>query len=251
MPLLPTKEIAARKREKTMLILRFLRTTIYSSAELLGMVMRLPDRSHAYMTLKALERAKLIQSAKIDHLGGRTLWGITMAGQRFCLQDGDEESTKFFNPAKISSSTLDHYLDIQRVHIVLEKLGWIAFEYPDKAPRPHLKGGNLAPENQYTIRPDLLANNPDGIRGAIEMERFVKSEKRYQEHVIPGHVRKLNTREYDFVLWIARNADHQQTLESTIRKVVQKLRESQKFYLEVRATNYKVFQFSNLESWGK
>src|SRR5437763_799758 len=158
-----------------MLVLRFLRTTIYSTAEILGMVMRLPDRSHAYMALKALEQAKLIQSVKSDVLG-KTLWGITLAGQRFCLQDGDEESTKFFNPAKISSSTLEHYLDIQRIHIALEKAGWKSFEYPDKTPRPHLKGGNLAPENQYTIRPDLLATNPDAIRGAIEVERFVKSE---------------------------------------------------------------------------
>ena len=83
------------------------------------------------------------------------------------------------------------------------------------------------------------------------MERFVKAEKRYEQHVIPGHVRKLNAREYDFVLWIARDANHQQTLEATIRQVVQKLRESQKFYLEVRATNYSIFQFANLESWGK
>ena len=251
MPLLPTKEIAERKREKTMLVLRFLRTTIYSTAELLGMVMRLRDRSHAYMTLKALERAKLIQSAKSDILGRKTLWGITLAGQRFCLQDGDEENTKFFNPAKISSSTLEHYLAIQLVHIALEKAGWKAFEYPDKTPRPHLKGGNLAPENQYTIRPDLLATNPDAIRGAIEVERFVKSERRYEEHVIPGHVRKLNAREYDFVLWIARDIDHQQTLENTIRKVVQKLRENQRFYLEARPTHYKIFQFSNLQSWGQ
>jgi hypothetical protein len=251
MPLLPTKEIAERKREKTMLVLRFLRTTIYSTAELLGMVMRLRDRSHAYMTLKALERAKLIQSAKSDIVGRKTLWGITLAGQRFCLQDGDEENTKFFNPAKISSSTLEHYLAIQRVHIALEKEAWKAFEYPDKTPRPHLKGGNLAPENQYTIRPDLLATNPDAIRGAIEVERFVKSERRYEEHVIPGHVRKLNAHEYDFVLWIARDIDHQQTLENTIRKVVQKLRENQRFYLEARPTHYKIFQFSNLQSWGE
>ena len=250
MSLSPITVNLARKREKTMLVLRFLRTTIYSTAEILGMVMRLPDRSHAYMTLKALEQAKLIQSVKSDVLG-KTLWGITLAGQRFCLQDGDEESTKFFNPAKISSSTLEHYLDIQRIHIALEKAGWKSFEYPDKTPRPHLKGGNLAPENQYNIRPDLIAVNPDGIRGAIEVERFVKAQKRYEEHVIPGHVRRLNAREYDFVLWIARNADHQQTLESTIRKVVQKLRDNQKFYLEARPTNYRVFQFSNLESWGK
>ena len=118
-------------------------------------------------------------------------------------------------------------------------------------PRPHLKGGHLAPESQYTIRPDLLATNPDGTRGAIEMERFVKAEKRYEQHVIPGHVRKLNAREYDFVLWIARDIDHQQTLENTIRKVVQKLRENQRFYLEARPTHYKIFQFSNLQSWGQ
>jgi len=239
----------ARKREKTMLVLRFLRKTIYSTSEILGHVMGIETRSPIHRTLKAIERLKLIQSVRSDNFGGVTLWGITAAGQRFCLQDGDQEIIKFFNPSKINPSTLQHYLDIQRVHIALEKLRWKGFEYPDKMPRPHLRGGNLAPENQYNIRPDLIALTPDGIRAAIEVERFVKSEKRYEEHVIPGHVHRLNAREYDFVLWIARTPEHQQTLENVVKKVIQKLRTNQTFYLEPRVTDYKIFQFSNLESF--
>jgi hypothetical protein len=239
-----------RKREKTMLVLRFLRTTIYSTADLLGLVMGVKDRSTIHVTLKAMERSRFIQSLRSEEFAGKTLWGITTAGQRFCLQDGDEEIGQYFNPSKISSSTLQHYLDIQKIHIVLQKAGWQAFQYPDKMPRPHLKGGQLAPENQYNVRPDLLAVNPEGIRAAIEMERFVKAEKRYEEHVIPGHVRKLNAHDYDFVLWIARTPEHQQTLENTIKRVVQRLREKQKFYLEPRPTAYKIFQFNNLESLG-
>ncbi len=233
-----------------MLVLRFLRTTIYSTAELLGMLMGIQDRSSIHHSLKALERSKLIQSFRFDELGGRTLWGITAAGQRHCLQDGDEEITKFFNPSKISASTLQHYLDIQRVHIVLQKTGWKEFAYPDKMPRPHLKGGNLAPVNQYTIRPDLLAVTPDSLRAALEIERHVKAEKRYEEHVIPGHVRKLNAHEYDFVLWIARTPEQQQTLETTIKKLIERLRENQRFYLELRPRTYKIFQFTNLQSLG-
>lgn len=234
-----------------MLVLRFLRTTIYSTSELLGLVMGIQTRSPIHRTLKAMERLHLIQRARNDNFSGKTLWGITLAGQRYCLQDGEEEIAKFFNPSKISSSTLDHYLDIQRVHIVLEKAGWKTFQYPDKMPRPHLQGGALAPPSQYTIRPDLVAVNSQGIRAAIEMERVVKAEKRYREHVIPGHVRKLNAREYDFVLWIGRTPEHQQTLESAIKKVVQNLRENQKFQLELRPTTYKIFQFGNLQSLGR
>lgn len=211
--------------------------------------MGIRTRSPIHRTLKAIERSKLIQSVRSENFGDITLWGITVAGQRFCLQDGDEELTKFFNPSRINPSTLQHYLDIQRVHIALGKMRWKGFVYPDKTQRPHLKGGNLAPENQYNIRPDLIAVNPDGIRGAIEVERFVKSEKRYEEHVIPGHVRRLNAHDYDSVLWIARTPEHQQTLESAIKKVIQKLRSNQTFYLEPRTTNYKIFQFSNLENF--
>lgn len=231
-----------------MLVLRFLRTTIYSTSEILGSVMGITTRSPIHRTLKTMERSNLIQSARSDNFGGKTLWGITAAGQRYCLQDGDEEIAKYFNPAKVSSSTLIHYLDIQRVHIALQKTGWKDLTYPDKLPRPHLKGGKLAPENQYITRPDLLAMNPDQIRGAIEMERFVKTEKRYEEHIIPGHVRKLNAGEYSFVLWIARTPGQQETLQDIIKKAVQRLREKQKFYLEPRSTNHKIFQFNNLES---
>jgi len=233
-----------------MLILRFLRITIYSTADLLRQVIGVKDRSTIHATLKSLERAKLIQSLRIEDFGGRTLWGITAAGQQYCLQDGDEEIAKFFNPRHITLSTLAHYLDIQKVHIALQRATWNDFLYPDKMPRPYLKGGQLAPENQYNIRPDLLAASPDGIRAAIEMERFVKTEKRYEEHVIPGHVRRLNAREYDFVLWIGRTPEQQQTLETAIKKVIQRLREKQKLYLEVRPTTYKIFQFNNLENLG-
>jgi DNA-binding HxlR family transcriptional regulator len=250
MPILPTAQIIERKREKTMLVLRFLRTTIYSTSEILGSVMGITTRSPIHRTLKSMERLNLIQSARNDNFGGKTLWGITAAGQRYCLQDGDEEIAKFFNPSKVSSSTFIHYLDIQRVHIALQKAGWKDFSYPDKLPRPHLKGGKLAPESKYLTRPDLLAINPDQVRGAIEMERFVKSERRYEEHIIPGHVRKLNAGEYSFVLWIARTPEQQETLQDVIKKAVQSLRERQKFHLEPRSTNYKIFQFNNLESLG-
>lgn len=231
-----------------MLVLRFLRTTIYSTSEILGSVMGVTTRSPIHRTLKTMERSNLIQSARSDNSGGKTLWGITAAGQRYCLQDGDEEIAKYFNPAKISSSTLIHYLDIQRVHITLQKAGWKGFMYPDKLPRPHLKGGKLASENQFITRPDLLAVNPDQVPAAIEMERFVKTQKRYVEQIIPGHIRKLNAGEYSFVLWIARTPQQQQTLEDVIRKSVQRLREKQKFYLEPRSTPYKIFQFNNLEN---
>ena len=248
MPILPTAQIIERKREKTMLVLRFLRITTYSTSEILGSVMGITTRSPIHRTLKSMERSNLIQSARSDNFGGKTLWGITAAGQRYCLQDGDEEIAKYFNPSKVSSSTLLHYLDIQRVHIALQKTRWKDFTYPDKLPRPHLKGGKLASENQYITRPDLLAINPDEVRAAIEMERFVKTKKRYEEHIIPGHIRKLNAGEYSFVLWIARTPEQQQTLQDMIKKSVQRLRDNQKFHLEPRSTNYKIFQFNNLES---
>ena len=81
MSLSPITVNLARRREKTMLVLRFLRTTIYSTSEILGHVMGIQTRSPIHRTLKAIERLKLIQSVCNDNFGGVTLWGITAAGQ--------------------------------------------------------------------------------------------------------------------------------------------------------------------------
>src|SRR5437660_44204 len=121
MSLSPITVNLARKREKTMLVLRFLRTTLYSTAEILGSVMGIQTRSPIHRTLKAIERSRLIQCIHGENFGGITLWGITAAGQRFCLhprasanarkRDQESDSKAAGKPHLLSRTTDDQLQD--------------------------------------------------------------------------------------------------------------------------------------------
>src|SRR5579859_1220946 len=98
MPLLPHNEILERKQAKTMSVLRFLRTTIYSTSPLLGQVMGIKDRSTIHVSLSNMEKAKLVRRQTFQEMTGRlTLWGITAAGQEMSLLPGEEPIGTVFN----------------------------------------------------------------------------------------------------------------------------------------------------------
>jgi|GEM_PF-1856781 len=251
MPILPTAENRIRNREKTMLVLRFLRTTVYSTADILGEVMGLTDRAGIFRSLRTMEKMNLLQHRSFQEFGGVIrLWGITAHGHEVARLDGEEESQRVFNPSKISLANLSHYLDMQRVHVAGTKAGWTRFEYVDRTRRKKQFGSQKKQEeNQYTVRPDLCALNPEGILAAIEIERTLKSESRYHEHIVPGHLRKLNAKEYQYVLWICRTPEQQQNLHELIKRVAESLRDAKKWHLDIPKVPYKVFQFANLQSW--
>ena len=86
---------------------------------------------------------------------------------------------------------------------------------------------------------------------AIECELSLKSPARYKDNIIPGHIRHINAEEYDYVLWITRTPDDQQTLHQSLTARIQELREIERLHLSRTFTDYKMFQFANLETWLK
>lgn len=201
-------------------VLRFLRTSIYSTADLLGEVMDLKARTGIHRTLLSMEQKQLIRRHTYPEFGGSlTLWGITPTGQELSIQNGDEPLSIFFNPSKVSLSRLQHYLCLQKIRIRAEAAGWRKVIYCD---RPSVYKGSAA-QNQDTInediRPDLLATHPQGRIVAIEYERSLKWTPRYKQHVIPGHVRRLNAGEYAQVVWVCRNHDDEGRLRATLLNV--------------------------------
>lgn len=230
-----------------MLVLRFLRTVTYSTVDILAAVLDISKREHVIDFLERMEQANVITHREFAELGGRiTLWGITATGQDRALHHGEELNQSVFNPSKISITNLLHYLDMQRIHVLAQKVGWSDFVYVDRSRR---KIFARSTGNAHTIRPDLLATNPDGYRAAIECERTRKSLQRYTDEVIPGHVRALNAHEYDFVLWITRNPEDQTALFAVINKAVGDLRAADKWHLILPAASFKRFQFANLATW--
>src|ERR1700742_3828354 len=92
-PLSPLPGIKAKQRhqEKSMLVLRFLRTVTYSTTDILAAVLKISKREHVFYFLKGMEQANAITHREFAELGGRiTLWGITATGQDRALLHGEE-----------------------------------------------------------------------------------------------------------------------------------------------------------------
>jgi hypothetical protein len=248
MPLLPRAAAYEQSRRKTRDVLSFLRTSIYSTGPLLGQVLRIKDRAHIHTSLVQMERSSFIRRARIQTgLSILTLWGITAEGQRAITPAGEDPNPITFNTSKISVSRLDHYLSLQQVRITGEFHGWRQFLYCDRQPKSNIS----KTESKYSIRPDLTALDPQGRRVAIECELSLKNPTRYKENIIPAHIRYLNSDQYDYVLWITKTPEEQQTLRQSLTTRIQELRREQRLHLSRTFTDYKMFQFSNLQTWLK
>jgi hypothetical protein len=176
-----------------------------------------------------------------------TLWGITSEGQQLATPSGEEISPLTFNISKVSVSRLDHYLSLQQIRITGERFGWTEFIYCDRETRANPDKA----ESKYNVRPDLTALDPHGRRVAIECELSLKSPARYKDNIIPGHIRHINAEEYDYVLWITKTPEDQQTLHQSLTSRIQELREIERLHLTRTFVDYKMFQFANLDTWLK
>ncbi|MBZ5503849.1 MAG: hypothetical protein LAO78_00045 [Acidobacteriia bacterium] len=248
MSLLPRTLAYEQSKRKSRDVLSFLRTSVYSTESLLGQVMRIKHRSTVHNTLVRLEQAGLIRRAPIrSAMAFVTLWGITSEGQQLATPSGEEASPLTFNISKVSVSRLEHYLSLQQIRITAEAFGWTEFVYCDREARANPDRA----ESKYNVRPDLTALDPHGRRVAIECELSLKSPARYKENIIPGHIRHINAEEYDYVLWITKTPEDQQTLHQSLTARIQELREFERLHLSRTFTDYKMFQFANLETWLK
>ena len=248
MPLLSRANAYEQSRRKVIDVLSFLRTSIYSTEALLGQVMRIKDRPTIHTSLVRMEQSGIIRRARIrTAMSSLTLWGITSEGQQLATPRGGDPSPITFNTAKVSVSRLEHYLSLQQIRITGEHFGWTQFVYCDRERRSNMARA----ESKYTVRPDLTALDPEGRRVAIECELSLKNPARYKDNIIPGHIRHLNSDEYDYVLWITYTPEDQQTLRQSLTARIQELKQEQRLHLSRSFTDYKMFQFSNLQTWLK
>lgn len=103
-------QINAQKQAKT---LEWLKTEIYSSPEILAMVLGLAHRQSLHKVLVNMQGQGLIRPAKVPVVGGhQTLWGISEHGQALAcdLSKNETPSPRVFEPGRISALRLRHEL---------------------------------------------------------------------------------------------------------------------------------------------
>jgi hypothetical protein len=189
-------ERTQRTEEKRRLVLRFLRSETWSTSDVLGLVMGVKTRQGIHNTLMKLERDNMIRRHLMPVGTGRglTLWGITPHGQAFAW-DEDEEMQDFpvFEPSRIALSSIPHHLDIQMARIKAESAGWTNWVTCDR--------GVFFKQVPAEHRPDALMTRPDGVVIAIEVERTIKTRKRYQQ-VLAGHLKAMAAKHWAQVYYI-------------------------------------------------
>ncbi|WPO55867.1 MobC family replication-relaxation protein (plasmid) [Klebsiella aerogenes] len=166
----------ARNAEKTRLTLRWLREELCSTAELVAQRLGIAAVQPVYRFLDSLVAKGLLVRAKYPVDGRQiSVWGLTPHGVAFSF-DEDEPLTDIipFQPSRVSAAQLPHRLAVQSLRLAMEGRGATGWRYLH---RIALKGMKV---------PDALAEL-DGRTVAFEVERTVKSRRRYQE-VVSGYL---------------------------------------------------------------
>jgi hypothetical protein len=243
------KQIRILKQTK---VLQWLKTEIYSSPEILALVLGFTHRQSVHKTLAAMEEYGLIRQGRVAIVGGhQTLWGITEHGQAMAFDEGKDEepSDKTFEPGRISALRLRHILELQKLKWQAMQAGWTGWKNCDRGVKPQKR-------KDFKHRPDVLVIDPAGKVVAVELELTFKAIKRYAEEVIPAHARQIYVEEnYQHVLWVCPTAGDVKRMRNLISQAQEQIKRGSSKALEQLAayreeTGVKrVFRFASLDDW--
>ncbi len=164
----------ARAEEKRRQILRLLRDEIWTTTDVVALLLCV-GYAGAHNALKIMQKQGLTSSAEVFIPGKRgamrtVLHGITAQGLAYAWDlDEEPESRTPWEPSKTNPLFVPHQIDTQKVRIKAEQHGWRGW----KPARSLMRLG-------LPKLPDAEAASLDGERIAIEIEREIKTDKRYQ-----------------------------------------------------------------------
>lgn len=163
-----------RRVEKEQVILDFLREAGFSTAKILGDLLDL-RRTATFETLKSLKRRELLQEVKTtDEVGSGSpsLWGLTPTGAFLATEEGD---WSYFDPNRVSPITIKHELAVQ-----MARVKTVGMEWGEWLGGRTLRKMAHKERSKWLQVPDAFAISPKGRKVALEVERTVKTSKRYE-----------------------------------------------------------------------
>lgn len=195
----------ARNIEKLLTILVFLRSETWSTVKILSEHMGC-SQTKIRVAMRQLTGAEFVRSHNPDSML-ETIYGLTTAGLMKSFDDGSEPKiVPIFEPSKIRDANLRHHLDLQRARIILERSGWTGWIR-----------GNPTDCRMRKIA-DATAISPNGQRVAIELERTIKTAKRY-EAIFSEYLQAIRRGEYSWVLYVAPSQTRAQSLTRLFRLI--------------------------------
>lgn len=204
-------ERALRQQNKQDAVLRWLRDEIWSTPELLAQVMGLTARSGAYRTLAMMEREGFLRSAAVPIFNGmeQKIFGITSHGLAHAYgADEPYVQRPTFEPSKVKLTTLQHELDIQMLRLRASRAGW----------QQWIPGARLGIASPDMKRPDAVVRSLAGEIVAIEVERTIKTLKRY-EVLMSQYFQAISKGQYTSVVWLCPTLDLASRLLRILRTI--------------------------------
>ena len=181
-----------RRQAKRDRVLRWLRLNTWSTADVVRDVAGLASRQAVHALLGALCRDGMIRRAEIVGEFGPPVqvWGITAHGAAMAAEKKEPISARTFEPSKVNPATIGHALDVQRLQLRADQAGWIWLPIIGELTRSEAK---------YA---DAVAIRPDGKKVAIEVERTVKTVKRYTE-ILVAHLEARKQGKWDWIYYFS------------------------------------------------
>lgn len=232
LPSMTHQERQARASEKRERLLGFLASgEVWTSTQLAAEVLRV-SRPVALNTLTSLGKEKALVSES-HMIAGRTqkIWGITSHGLALA---GLADVVPAFQLGRTNPSHIQHHLLTQQARIAAESAGW---------------GGWVPGKLLYTRElrkvPDAAVTAPSGKRVAVEIERYIKSHKRYAD-IIAAYLRDIKDGHLDEVHYLSPSGLHV-PLEKVFRGIKTFSFAGEQVQVEERHQNR--FKFYALDAW--
>lgn len=164
------------RTEKERKILFFLLEERFSMTPVLAQLLKMTPNG-TQRILNRMEAQEVIKAHTIDFelsAWSQKIWGLTPKG--LLLVNDKNESIKFFEVGRIKPITMMHSIALQRAKAIALGNGWGKWISSSKM----LQNANLSHLTWLQV-PDAVAISPKGRKIAIELERTVKTPKRYVE----------------------------------------------------------------------
>lgn len=184
-----------------LIVLVFLREHIASTVFVLQPLLQHNSPQATHQLLKRMTKSGLLSSADIQLAAGQKvkLYGITELGLSYAFElDEEVTSSTYFEPSKISPSTLQHELDIQVLNVAAKAAGWTKW----------VNGRSLGKRLRGMKIPDAIVTAPN-IGGSIyccEAEREIKSSRRYR-HIIASHLASRKAGHWEHIVYLCPTKD--------------------------------------------
>lgn len=223
-----------RIQEKRLKVLGFLRQETYSSPANIQKVMGVTTPHAARKTLKQYEAEGLVRRSEFSFEGARIyLWGITPHGIALSFGESEDyEEYPHFDPSRLSLTTVPHHLDTQRIRLELEGKDWTSWQTCDR--------GEFLRRTKAAHRPDGIITSPTSEMIAIEVERTIKTKKRYQQ-IITAHLKDIKAGHWKEVYYFLPSNTLRQALSRIFASISYVVINGQRVQLEER--HKAVFKF--------